>query len=981
MNDNAPIIHSSNEAIEELLRFETLLSDFCADFAGMMATEIDNQIPCWISRIVEFLKFDIGAVLMFSNDHPGIRLTHRSSIPGAFSTNELDLTKGFPWTSHLQENEEPISLQPNSNKLSDSENDYLVRNRFGSLLVIPLLVSEKPRGAVLLGSFQQKPELDGKLIHRLQLIGRVFGEALERQKTFADLNESERRLKSALNAAEMGVWEWNVPAARVTWVGNVAAIFGLAPGEFGGDLETLLNFTYPDDRDKINHVIDSIVHGAAAGLHFEYRIVRPDGIIRWIEGSGQAERDAAGKPLTVTGTVVDITARKQAEETIFNIERGVSSATGGTFFRSLVRHLAQAIPADMAFVGQRSADKPKVIQTIAVFADGQMMDNFEYQLTGAPCENVIGGHICCYPSCVQKEFPQDLALSRRNAESYVGTPLVDSRGQTLGLIAAISRTRMDNPELTKSKLQIFAARALAELERTIAEKALRESEERFRGIFEHAPIGMADVDTNLRMVKVNETLCQMLGYSMEELTGKTFPEITFPEDINKDLVLAGRLLKGEIQSYQLEKRYIKSNGEVMWGFLTAALFRDKDGKPIYGVGMLEDISERKEMEEQLRQSQKMEAIGQLAGGIAHDFNNLLIVINGYTDLSLGRLKDDDPIYKHLSEVRTAGERAASLTRQLLAFSRKQMLQLKLTDLNSVLADMEKMLCRLIGENINLTTVLGKDLKPVLADRVQMEQVILNLAVNARDAMPDGGQLIIETASVNLDEEYAHHHLSVKPGPYVRLAVTDTGEGIPSEIQQRIFDPFFTTKKAGKGTGLGLSTVYGIVKQMSGSISVDSSVGMGTIFTINLPAAQSGVSKQDGSTAPFRVPRGTGTILLAEDDEVVRHLIRVTLELAGYKVLEAADGATALAMCEQYSESIDLLLTDIVMPGMGGHELGHKFANLRPGVGILYMSGYTDDAALKHEIVTEGLEFIQKPFSPAALIAKIKSILSVQSESK
>jgi signal transduction histidine kinase/CheY-like chemotaxis protein len=382
----------------------------------------------------------------------------------------------------------------------------------------------------------------------------------------------------------------------------------------------------------------------------------------------------------------------------------------------------------------------------------------------------------------------------------------------------------------------------------------------------------------------------------------------------------------------------------------------------------------REKEEQLRQSQKMEAVGQLAGGIAHDFNNLLTAITGYSELTLRRLQAEDPLYRNIVEIKKAGERAASLTRQLLAFSRKQVLQPKVLALNSIISDVEKMLSRLIGEDIELRTVLEPQIGNIKADPGQIEQVLLNLAVNARDAMPHGGKLTIETGNVYLDEGYADQHLAVNPGHYVMLSVSDTGTGMDEKTQARIFEPFFTTKEAGKGTGLGLSTVYGIVKQSGGNIWVYSEVGQGTSFKVYLPRVDEGAQDYKRSAEPEDALQGTEMILLAEDEEMVRKLAREVLEMYGYKVLEAANGGAALLICERHEEPIDLLITDVIMPEMGGRELATRLSQIRPEMKVLYMSGYTDDAIVHRGVLDEDANFIQKPFSPQTLASKVREVL-------
>jgi signal transduction histidine kinase len=380
------------------------------------------------------------------------------------------------------------------------------------------------------------------------------------------------------------------------------------------------------------------------------------------------------------------------------------------------------------------------------------------------------------------------------------------------------------------------------------------------------------------------------------------------------------------------------------------------------------------LEEQLRQAQKMESIGRLAGGLAHDFNNLLTVIRGYTELMKTKIPAGDPQLEDLEQIRRASERATSLIRQLLAFSRQQILAPTILDLNELVTNLHKMLGRLIGEDITLATVLQPGLWPVTADPGQIEQVIMNLVVNARDAMPTGGKLTIETGNVRLDDSYAKTHLETAAGPCVMLAVTDTGHGMDKPTQARIFEPFFTTKESGQGTGLGLATVYGIVKQSGGDIIVYSEPGQGATFKIYLPASEIAADRQAAPQAILRTRGGNETILLVEDDEMVRSLIRRTLQGQGYTLLEARHGDEALSLSAQHSEPIDLLLTDVVMPQISGRELAERLKTLRPQMKTLFMSGYMDNTVVRHGVLEAEIEFLPKPFLPSVLTSKVREVL-------
>jgi PAS domain S-box-containing protein len=391
------------------------------------------------------------------------------------------------------------------------------------------------------------------------------------------------------------------------------------------------------------------------------------------------------------------------------------------------------------------------------------------------------------------------------------------------------------------------------------------------------------------------------------------------------------------------------------------------------VLVFHDVTGRRRLEEQFLQAQKMEAVGRLAGGVAHDFNNLLTVITGFADVVLGRLPAGDPARELVGEIAHAGQRAARLIGQLLAFSRKSVVAPQVLDLNAVVTDTEKMLGRLIGEDIELATQLQPGLGPVKADPGQVEQVIVNLAVNARDAMPQGGKLTVETRDVDLDEGYAQAHAGARPGRHVLLAVSDTGHGMAPEVRARAFEPFFTTKEPGKGTGLGLATVYGIVRQAGGHVEVYSEPGRGTTFMLYFPRAEEAAARQP-NPAPGAEPRGSETVLLVEDDAAIRAVARHVLQGRGYRVLEAADAAEALRLAGEYLRRIHLLVADVVMPGVGGRELAQRLAALHPETKVLFTSGYTDDAVVRHGVREAEVAFLPKPFTPATLTQKVREVL-------
>lgn len=494
---------------------------------------------------------------------------------------------------------------------------------------------------------------------------------------------------------------------------------------------------------------------------------------------------------------------------------------------------------------------------------------------------------------------------------------------------------------------------------------------------ERLPLAYVRFDSDLCVIDWNPTAERIFGYTKEEMLGEGPPyekiaPRSFWEDSGAEII--NRLRAGEMDAHSINQNLTKDGRIITCQWFNTPLM-DDDGQFVGFLCLAQDVTAQKSMEAQLQQAQKMEAVGQLAGGVAHDFNNLLTIISGYTELLIETLRPDDPAQQFLEEIQKAGERSASLTRQLLAFSRKQVIVPQILDLNGVIQDTEKMLRRVIGEDIEFITLLHPQLGRVKADPGQLEQVLLNLAVNARDAMPQGGKLTVETDNVELDEEYAKAHAGVRPGPYVRLALTDSGVGMTAEIKRHIFEPFFTTKEVGKGTGLGLAVVHGVVKQSDGHIDVYSEPGIGTCFKIYLPRVQPVAKPGSSLKGLASIPRGTETILLVEDESIVRGLARHVLEEFGYTVLAAGNSDEALSLCAKYQGPIHLLLTDVVLPGLGGRQVAEQVIALYPQIKVLYMSGYTDDTVVRHGILHKQVNFLQKPFSPAALAQKVRQVLT------
>ena len=513
-------------------------------------------------------------------------------------------------------------------------------------------------------------------------------------------------------------------------------------------------------------------------------------------------------------------------------------------------------------------------------------------------------------------------------------------------------------------------------ERKRIEEALRESEERYRRLVELSPDAIFITEQH-RIIFMNRACTDLFGAtSPEQVLSRSPSDFFHPE---YDPLTTNRVRQGLERGEPfplLEQKILRLDGTVIDVELSGSLLNDRSSTIMQVV--LHNITERRQLEEQVRQSQKMEAVGQLAGGVAHDFNNMLLIINGHSELLI-----EDPLLtedqrQSIEQIKQAAKRAASLTSQLLAFSRRQVLQPKVLDLNCIVANMEQMLHTLAGENIELVIQRHPSLGHVNADPGQLEQVIINLAVNARDATPQGGRLTIETDNVELDEALIRQrHLDAKPGSYVRLSVSDDGIGMDAKTLARIFEPFFTTKPKGKGTGLGLSTVYGTVKQSGGAIMVDSALRQGTSVKIYLPRVEESVSLEGSHADSGARLQGAETVLVAEDEPGVRSLVCDTLRMRGYSVLEARHGIEALMIAGQHSGPIHLLLTDVVMPQMNGREVAAQLVADKPDLKVLFMSGYTDDAILRHGVVTDRVDFLQKPFTPGALAGRVRRVLDAR----
>jgi PAS domain S-box-containing protein len=697
---------------------------------------------------------------------------------------------------------------------------------------------------------------------------------------------------------------------------------------------------HPDDRE---HALTQFNEGQNTGFDYECRIVRPNGEIRWIHVRGFPIRDDAGNPYRTAGVASDITQRRHVSDELHESERR---------FRDMLSN----------------------VELVSLMLDRQARiiycNDYLLRLTGWRREEVIG----------RDWFELFTPAGRDDVKDTFAALLADLPFASHHENAILTRSGQErliqwsNTILRSVAGEVIGTASMGDdiTERKEAEAALLESEERFRATFEQAAAGMGHTTLEGRWVRVNRRLCEIVGYTRDELLARTYQDITHPDDLELDVVGMRQLLANEIQTLAGEKRYLRKDGAIVWVELTVSTMRAPSGEPQYFIAVVQDITGRKELEQELLHAQRMEGVGQLAGGIAHDFNNLLTVIGGRGHLALAKLGPDDPLRRDLDLIQTTVDRASALTRQLLAFSRKQILQPRVVDPNDLVRNLTDLLERLIGEDIELVFQPAADLGRVRVDPGQLEQVIVNLAVNARDAMADGGRLTIETSNVALDAGHTGRDVGMTPGPYVMLAISDNGVGMDAATRARMFEPFFTTKGPGKGTGLGLSTVDGIVNQSGGRIQVYSEPGVGTVFKILFPRTDAGPEAEPpGDTT---LPRGTETILLVEDEAEVRSLAREVLERLGYTLLEAKTGTDAVLIAARHVGLIDLLLTDVVMPRMGGGALAQAVTAARPETRILFMSGYTDDAIVRHGILEAGVQLLEKPFTPETLSRKVRMVL-------
>jgi two-component system cell cycle sensor histidine kinase/response regulator CckA len=814
--------------------------------------------------------------------------------------------------------------------------------------------------------------LDGKRIGSVAM----YEDITDQCKAEQALRQAEEKFRSLFENAVEGIFQTTTEGRYLSANPALARMYGhSSSSELISDVTDIGASLYVEPRRRED--FKSLIEARGVVEGFESEIRRKDGTRIWISENARAVRGEDGAIVSYEGTVENITERKRSEferQATTDIVHAIS-ATDGMDDMLASAHLAlkRVLDAENCFIALYEPSS-------GVFHFPFFVDRFNSK----PAPKMIWRSCAAYvyragrPMIISPDDYRELVEQGEVDDavtpglSWLGVPL----RTVSGAIGVIVVQNYDQENVYGSRdlefLSSVGDQIAFAIERKRAEARIRESEASLRVLIEQLPAVLWTVDRDLRFTSALGAGLTRLGLKPNQIVGMSLVDYFETADPTfLPYAAHRRAVAGEPVTFHVEWK----NGSYA---CHVEPLRGSDGNVLGAICMALDVTDRKELEERFRQAQKMEAVGRLAGGIAHDFNNLLMVIQGYADLLAERIPEGDSLHRNAEQIQIASQRATSLTQQLLAFSRKQMLAPKVLNIQNIVSELEKILRRLIGEDIELETFTKEDLGLIKADRSQIEQVIMNLAVNARDAMPSGGRLTIETSNVELDASLSHVPSVLAPGKYVMLAVSDNGVGMDAETQAHIFEPFFTTKEKGKGTGLGLATVYGIVKQSGGYIWVYSEPAHGTSFKIYLPRIE------DQSAAELREPveaavllRGSETVLLVEDEKGVRELAREYLQMSGYSVLEAPDGQAALELASMHRGSIDLLMTDVVMPGLNGRELADRMHQVRPGIKILYMSGYTDQAIGRRGILESEAALLQKPFTLAALTSKLREILATE----
>jgi PAS domain S-box-containing protein len=840
---------------------------------------------------------------------------------------------------------------------------------------VPLKLGEVTFGVLTVQTYEPNIRYRETEKEILMFVSQQVASAIVHRRNQDAIRESESRFRTLAENASPAIY---IYADRFFYLNpSTARLFGYSREELMAMNDPWGTLVHPDFRDLAWTRSQGRIQGEKVTSHYEFKIVTKSGEERWVDFSASAGPiQFAGKPANVA-IVVDVTERKWGEQlqtALYRIAATTSSAEDlKELFAAIHRIVGELMYAKNFYLALYDANRDLV--TFPYFVDEEDAPPEARPPKRGLTEFVLltGQPLLATPQVFDELVARgELELVGAPSVDWLGVPL-KSGDETFGVLVVQSYTdKVRYGEREKEILTFVSQHVASAIQHKRSQDALRESEVRYRTLVQSAVYGIFGWNLEDEFTDVNPALVAILGYdSTGEVLALRLTRDVYVDPAQHREIVSTLLSAGQLRG--IEAQWRRKDGKTIMVRLSGRSLQEEERTTGFEM-IVEDITERRMLEDQLRQSQKMEAVGQLAGGVAHDFNNLLTVIKGNSQLLLEKLHEADSRRGGVEQILKAADRAASLTSQLLAFSRKQVVALRVLDLNAVLNNTVELLRRLLGEHIELSIVPGKDLGRIKADPGQIEQIVMNLALNARDAMSDGGRLVLQTENVELEQTYSGQQVRIEPGSYVMLSVSDTGAGIEPGDLPHIFEPFFTTKPVGKGTGLGLSTVYGIVKQSGGYIWAYSETGLGTTFKVYLPRVDQPAESLEIQKRPNESYLGAETILLVEDEEGVRSLIQLVLRRSGYTVLEAHNAEEALKICVGITTPIHLLLTDLILPRMTGRELAERIASLRPSVKTLFMSGYTDDAVLKHGVLDSRNAFLQKPFSMESMLQKIREVL-------
>lgn len=828
--------------------------------------------------------------------------------------------------------------------------------------------------AIASGDFGRRVE--GRRPDELGRLGAAFNSMVDQ------IQEAHAHLLLAVQGSKIGIWEWDIPTDQMYLSPQFEQLLGFERGELPSGRSAMTPLIHPDDRDRVLQEIESRVSGATATYESEHRLRRKDGTYAWILAHGEISRDAAGRALRMAGTVIDTTVQRTARDEALAQARQAAFvadvATALTEGRNLPQMLSRCADAmvrhlDAAVARMWTVSLTEPILELQASAGESTVSMPDRIQMGA----LLAGRVASERKAIVDnaiDLASDPALadfSPPGCHSYAGLPLIVDQ-KLVGVISMLARRPLGESAL--GSLESVARTIALGIER----QRLSESRSRFEDLLESATDFVTIGQVNGPPVYVNRAARQALGLSPTDSIRSLldFRPAGYREFF-ETVVLPAASRQG---GWRGRTEYVSRSGTRIPVSQVSIVHTNSAGDVQYISTISRDISdelrvakEREVLEEQLQRTQRIEAVGQLAGGLAHDFNNLLTIVLGFANVLGDQLPAGDALQKDVAQIQGAAQRASQLTRQLLAFSRKQVLNPVLLDPAAVIHGLRPMLSRLVGESIEVSLNCDPQASAITFDPSQLELILVNLVINARDAMPNGGRVTIDLADVDLDEQFCRTHLAVEPGRYVRLSVTDTGVGIDEATKKRIFEPFFTTKARDKGTGLGLATVFGIVKQSGGSVWVYSEPGLGASFKIFLPASRTAKPAQSSRAPNKTIPAGRERVLVVEDEPGVRVLVETVLNKAGYSVHSAAHPAEALQYANP-GESIDILITDVVMPGMNGVALARELCKSRPHLRVLFMSGFADDAIEHHGALSDGQAFLQKPFTRLELAQKVRDVL-------